>query len=120
LQQYFIFFLRYNKTIRSLVAGFLLFIFAFSNTPKSFLHEAFATHKDSVSSCTSKTGYCIHQESYNCHFDNLVVTTAYVIAVSQPAIDIVVSLKAHYCSLSPSPYTVPVCGRENKGPPSIA
>ena len=73
--------LKERKTIRSFFAGFLLILFAFSITPKIYFHDVIANHKDATPPCIhpQKVKACIHEQSYNCETENLVVSTPYLI-----------------------------------------
>jgi hypothetical protein len=49
-------------------------------SPKTYFHALLASHRD-VSYCKeeNKATHCLHQQPINCHFDDLVVTSAFVI-----------------------------------------
>ena len=63
--------------IRSL-SGFLLLVFAFSITPKLFLHTLFAGHVDNVVVKNSKAPYQITHSGFNCDKDGVVATSPFV------------------------------------------
>jgi hypothetical protein len=56
----------------------------FGNTPKSFLHNAFAGHEDYIVVCHHSTT-CVHQQSVDCDIDNLVVNANYLSAGTVPS-----------------------------------
>lgn len=59
----------------------MLVVFAISVAPKSYFHELLANHKDIIG-CTHAPGSapCAHQQPFNCHFDDLVVTAPFLFA----------------------------------------
>ena len=70
-----------GKTIQKIYSFFLLVVFALSVTPKIYFHDVIANHKDAAASCDrpQQVKACIHQAGFNCHVDELVVTSAYLI-----------------------------------------
>jgi hypothetical protein len=63
--------------IKTIVAGLLLIVFAFSITPKRFLHNLFAKHIDSGNKTNDNTQYQLKVSGYNCDTDNLVTESAF-------------------------------------------
>lgn len=55
----------------------MLLIFTFSITPKKYLHHLIADHTDY---CTTASGEkaTVTQWGYNCHYDDLVVSSPFV------------------------------------------
>ena len=76
--------MRFRKDIQKLVALLLLGCFVLGITPKSFLHNTFAGHKDVIVLCHHSTT-CVHQQSVNCDIDNLVVNANYLSSGSVPS-----------------------------------
>ena len=66
-----------NKTIRSFVTGLLLCLFTFSATPKQWLHDIFADHKDFYSNAVGDHIQFI-KSGFHCECDNLVVNTPFI------------------------------------------
>ena len=66
------------------MALLLLVLFTVSFIPKKFFHDVMASHTDAVG-CEhrNKEQACIHQQGFNCAFNDLVVTAPYV-SVSTP------------------------------------
>jgi hypothetical protein len=62
------------------VALLLLLIFTVSATPEPFFHAALAGHEDKAS-CTDhpETDAHFHQQTFSCHFDQVVVTVPYLL-----------------------------------------
>jgi len=66
-----------KPVIRSLISGFLLCIFTFSITPKKWLHDIVANHKDSYAN--SIDGKTIRTTAgFHCNCDNLVVQSPFI------------------------------------------
>jgi hypothetical protein len=58
-----------------------------SITPKVFLHELLADHKDAPSCNDAKLyGPCIHKQGYSCQQSDLVVTKVYLVGQSQEVV----------------------------------
>jgi hypothetical protein len=65
-----------HKTIR-LLAGFFLLLFAFCATPKRFLHDILANHRDAL----TVADYPVEQigaSGFHCHIDDLVVVAPFL------------------------------------------
>ncbi len=65
-----------KSIIRQLLAGFLLLVFAFSITPKKFLHDAIANHKDKIAVAASADTQLSHA-GFICKCDNLVAESPF-------------------------------------------
>ena len=74
MQQRNKFLLNNSITIRKIIAGLLLVLFAFGMTPKITLHDLVATHTDSriKKKNTDPTSSQIAKSTFNCQCDNLV------------------------------------------------
>jgi hypothetical protein len=69
--------------IKRTVSLLLLLIFAFSITPKQWIHELVFKHKDVYTNCTD--GYTrahLHQSGFHCELDNIVVLSPFVSDIS--------------------------------------
>jgi hypothetical protein len=76
--------LKKNKVISKFIAALLLLVLMLSITPKTFLHEVLADHKDAPSCNDSRLdGPCIHKLGYNCQQSDVVVPTVYLITETQ-------------------------------------
>jgi hypothetical protein len=70
-----------NKAISKCTAVLLLLVLMLSITPKTFLHDVLADHKDAPSCNDARLdGPCIHKQGYNCQQSDVVVPSAYLIA----------------------------------------
>lgn len=61
-----------NRLIQIIASGFLLLIFIFSVTPKIFLHNCVANHKDSAPKSAGSHQQQLGNTSFNCNCDNIV------------------------------------------------
>lgn len=60
------------------LSGLLLMVFAFSITPKRFLHNVFAKHIDSRPKKNNDKPYQLNKSGYNCDTDNLVAESTFL------------------------------------------
>jgi hypothetical protein len=67
-------------TIRNVLAGFFLLLFAFCITPKRTLHNLVANHTDGRTGVKSKGPYQsqIGRSGFNCQLDNLISESPFV------------------------------------------
>ncbi len=113
--------LKENKTIRTFLAFCLLILFVFSTTPKIYFHDVIANHKDVNVSCIhpEKVKACIHQQGYNCHVEDLVVTTPYLILPAENTL----LIHCYYPGFNPAYYSSPTqdcfIHKESRGPPMV-
>ena len=56
----------------------MLVLFALSGTPKKFLHDLVASHRDSRSKFASSTQAGLQQSIYSCHIEDLVVEAPFI------------------------------------------
>ena len=94
--------LKKTKAISKFIAVVLMLLLMLSITPKLFLHEILANHKDSTS-CTDVTPGtpCIHKQGFNCEQSEVVVPNAYLVSEPQPEIlhhGLFVSIKFEFTS----------------------
>lgn len=69
--------MNYSLTIKRSLAAFFLLLFSFCVTPKRFLHDLLANHRD------AQTLYSIPQQQvaasgFHCHIDDLVVVAPFL------------------------------------------
>ena len=65
-----------KNNIRRISAGFFLLLFSFCITPKRFLHDLLANHKDAQ--IVSQTTAQIASSGFHCHADDLVVVAPFI------------------------------------------
>ena len=113
--------LRERKTIQSFFAGFLLILFAFSNTPKIYFHDVIANHKDVSPSCIhpQQVKACIHEQGYHCEVEDLVVTAPYLILPAAGAL--LISYNYQQFSVGYFSCSTQDCfiHKESRGPPTV-
>lgn len=66
------------KNITRYLSGFLLLVFVLGICPKSFLHNIFSKHIDSVFKKKSGSPLQLTTAGYNCDCDNLVAESSFV------------------------------------------
>jgi hypothetical protein len=76
-----------NNYIRRFLAAFFLLLFAFCVTPKRFLHDLMANHKDAQTG-TRLPFAQVASSGYHCHTDDLVVVAPFLpgIQTAEPLI----------------------------------
>lgn len=67
-----------NKIIQSFSAVFVIVMLLFSITPKRFLHDLIADHKDTVTIATNDGKDHIDHHGFRCDCDNLVATSPFI------------------------------------------
>ena len=56
----------------------MLMLFAFGGTPKKFLHDLVAHHKDTKSKFSTGAHTSLERSFYNCHTEDLVVESPFI------------------------------------------
>lgn len=64
--------------IKQLLASILLVLFAFSVTPRKFLHDWVAKHKDAPGKFAHETHTRVQKFVYSCQTDDLVVELPFI------------------------------------------
>jgi hypothetical protein len=109
--------LKPNNNIRQYSAAFFLLLFSFCVTPKRFLHDLLANHKDAQTT-TSLPVEQIAASGFHCHIDDLVVVAPFLpgIQAAEPLIlsSLPLNFSAPLCSFD-IPYLSHTDGR---GPPA--
>jgi len=77
LQQSIKYLLAQKPILRQLLAGVLLLVFTFSVTPKKFLHDAIANHKDKVTVVSPGGNPQVSHTGFICKCDNLVAESPF-------------------------------------------
>ena len=113
--------MRQQNTIQKIYSVFLLIIFSLSVLPKIYFHDVIANHKDTVSVCDHPENLkaCLHQSTYKCDVDDLVVKAPYLIL---PGVQIS-ELTTHFQEYEAT-YNFFIQGnellhKENRGPPMV-
>jgi len=66
-----------NQAIRRLISALLLCIFTFSITPKQWLHDILANHKDSFANSVDGK-IILTTTGFHCNCENLVVQSPFI------------------------------------------
>jgi hypothetical protein len=109
-----------NEPIRKVVALVLLLLFAFSITPRNYLHDIFANHKDVTYGASAYDDITVQKSGIDCGFHNLVAESPFA-DLSQKT-DVAGPVRpagccnTHYLSFI---QTI-VSAVDNKGPPASA
>jgi hypothetical protein len=82
--------LKYSITIRQVSAAFFLLLFSFCVTPKRFLHDMLANHKDAPSSSAHAVEQ-IAASGFHCHIDDLVVMAPFLPEIQSADVQIKLS-----------------------------
>jgi hypothetical protein len=107
-----------DHKIRRLLAGFFLLLFAFCATPKRFLHDILANHRDAQTIADFPVEQ-IGSSGFHCHVDDLVVVAPFLPEIQSAAPIIFSTSPVHFSeplSLFKIRYLAHADGR---GPPAI-
>jgi hypothetical protein len=112
--------LKQYNTIQKVISCFLITLLALSNTPKIFLHDLIADHKDVSYSGKITQGQSVTKEGIYCHFDHFVAESPFVQTINSSECLVLFSyspLKEDYKS---NFYTTHFTHSTLRGPPSKA
>jgi len=110
-------YLRQNSTIQKLITVVLLTVFTLGSAPKAFFHDLVADHKDGTSCNLSHSVAAIHNQGFNCHFDDLVVSGPFVLQ-SEPSTELfTIFFEKKLSAFSFSYFDAFLQHKENRGPP---
>ncbi len=118
LQQSSKYFLLQKPIIRQLLAGVLLLVFSFSITPKKFLHDAIANHKDKLIVASPGNDKQVTHTGFVCKCDNLVAESPFTNNVQLFDIAAVHVFSVQQSSPLYHFYSSPVFLFQLRGPPS--
>lgn len=95
-------------------------LYTISIAPKTYFHDVLAHHKDTPA-CTHPYGatVCLHQEKFNCHFDNLVVAALYVSDVKTVSFSAPQPVAAEPVTYIPSFHSCFKAAAGGRGPPVV-
>jgi hypothetical protein len=108
-----------KEIIRKSISVLLLLLFLISIAPKAFFHDLVANHKDLPDCRQVHQSTVLHQQTFNCHFDDLVATSPFVFS-NEP----IVIISAHYfidkqASFYSSHLQAFFQHKESRGPPFV-
>ena len=110
--------MRNSNIIQRLAAVFLLLLFSFCVTPKRFLHDILANHRDSQMANNLPIEQ-ISSSGFHCHIDDLVVVAPFLPCIQSVVIGI--SLPGIHHFSEPAVSFSPACRNlpESRGPPAF-
>ena len=109
-----------QPAIKRFISLFLLLLFAFSTTPKQWIHDILFHHKDVYTICTDgSTKNHLHKSGFHCELDNIVVLSTFVSDVSyvEPKAPLLHSV--YYSKNVSSFSSTPFLFTDLRGPPAI-
>src|ERR1700754_505865 len=109
-----------HPIIKHLLASFLLVLFAFSVTPRKFLHDLVANHKDVPGKFAHDPHTRVQKSTYNCHTEDLVVESPYINGPAPVVPPAPVTACNRYAVSEIRLYTLFPVFLALRGPPSIA
>jgi len=95
-----------------------MLVFAISIAPKAYFHDLVANHKDFAACHQVHKSTVLHQQGYNCHFDDLVVSAPFLSATELPVIFSVFYFEQKQSSFYSSFLPSFLQHKEGRGPPS--
>jgi hypothetical protein len=108
-----------KATIQKSTAVLLLLVFLTSIAPRAFFHDMVANHEDLPDCRQLHHSTVLHQQGFNCHFDDLVVSVP-IALLSDPAF---VFTDFNFANNPASFYFSPTQSvfqhKESRGPPTI-
>lgn len=110
--------LRYHRSIQKFLAALLLSVVCLGMAPKAWFHELVAGHKDGIICEQSHNTAVLHQQGFNCHFDDLVVASPFLMAMQyESACTAEFGERIFSCSFCTSSQTF-FQSKEGRGPPA--
>lgn len=97
----------------------MLLIFTFSITPKRYLHDLFAGHKDTVSKVADDGKVYVSQSGFNCDCNTLVATSPFTEHADVIEVTGLAEYPSLFIALTTAVYTSSYSFTELRGPPSL-
>jgi hypothetical protein len=104
--------------IKRFLAAFFLLLFSFCVTPKRFLHDLLANHKDAPLAAGQPFEQ-IATTGFHCHVDELVVMEPFLPGLESQGVQMLSSTPLHFCE--PLQGLIFSCPErtDGRGPPSF-
>ena len=99
-----------------MVSGWLLILFAFSITPKIYLHDVIATHKDSSFNISEKATQ-VSKKGIHCDCNSLVVISPFLSESNSVQLTPLSFFVDNNCKVNKCFYSVDVYVSSLRGPP---
>jgi len=109
--------MNYSLTIKRSLAGFLLLLFSFCVTPKRFLHDLLANHRDAQTICSIPQQQ-VAASGFHCHIDDLVVVAPFLPGVQPIAPINLNNGPVHFSEPAPTFILVELSQADSRGPPA--
>jgi hypothetical protein len=111
--------LKNSNIIRRFTAAVFLLLFSFCITPKRFLHDLLANHRDLQTAKYQPVGQ-ITASGFQCHIDELVVMTPFLpgMQINSPAP--ISSASGTFSELLSSAYFFFITHPDGRGPPAAS
>jgi hypothetical protein len=109
-----------QATIKQIIAGFMLLLFAFSITPKRQIHDLVASHQDTKPGryLLANNTAQVHKSGINCNCDQLIVESPFLGTVSSEQSKAVVFQNEFYQKPLCFSFIAPLVEIGLRGPPA--
>jgi len=98
----------------------MLVLFAFSGTPKKFLHDLVAHHRDTKSKFSRDGHTSVQRSIYSCHIEDLVVESPLIAAALPVILPAPAISNETFTQLTARSYAFFPVATSLRGPPSLA
>jgi hypothetical protein len=109
--------LNHSFTIRQYAAGFFLLLFSFCITPKRFLHDLLANHKDEQTSANLPVQQ-ITSSGFHCNVDDLVVVAPFIPGIQTAVPGLLPSTVLSFSEPINKPLFSCLSHADSRGPPA--
>jgi hypothetical protein len=110
--------LKHSNFIRRFTAAFFLLLFSFCVTPKRFLHDFLANHRD-IQTSSSLPVEQITPSGYHCHIDDLVVVAPFLPGIPVNSPDILPSADLQFTEPLSTFFISYLSHRDTRGSPAV-
>jgi hypothetical protein len=97
----------------------MLVLFAFSGTPKKFIHDLVVPHKDTRSRFAPDAHTSVQRSFFNCHIEDLVVESPFIEETAPTLSPAQVVFTDTYAQLTTRLYAIVSVSTSPRGPPAI-
>jgi hypothetical protein len=113
-------FVRKQPIIRRLLTGLLLALFALSGTPKIFVHDLVAQHKDTRCKFSHGSHTDVERATFTCHTEDLVVESPFITSAALPGMQVPVICISNIVELTARLYAFFPVRYSLRGPPALS
>lgn len=97
----------------------MLVLFAFSGTPKKFIHDLVVYHKDTRSKFAPDAHTSVQRSFFNCHVEDLVVESPFIEETAPTVSPAPVIFTDTYVQLTTRLYAIFPISTSLRGPPAL-